>query len=390
MSLPRLGITALAGIAVVTLGVLVVTSPGAPTPTSGAVEAATASSLSTPTPTATPLPTPTPTAIPTAAPTAQLPLPSAAPTSAPTSTPTATPRPTPRPTPKPPAPTPTPATSTVRVTSIPALLTALADDAITEIVVANGTYRVSAAAAQSSNSLWIGARFASRTRPVTVRAETRGGVTFDGGGTTYFGCISFEAGAHDQTWDGFNCANGQATSTGVVTFGGAGSTAYETPGAYRITMRSITILASCTGRATTPSGNTLDHAFYLSQALGTGPHDILLEDIVVDGRGYLASAIHFDHGDSTHPSASNVTVRRLRVTGTQQAIILWRPPVQNITFDSVTITGALDVAVRFESVGASGIRFSNITSTGSGAGVGFYSSLGSSPPGVTFVNNSFR
>ena len=36
-------------------------------------------------------------------------------------------------------------------------------------------------------------------------------MTFDGGGTTYFGGISFEAGAHDQTWDGFNFANGEAT-----------------------------------------------------------------------------------------------------------------------------------------------------------------------------------
>ena len=118
-----------------------------------------------------------------------------------------------------PAPTAAPGTS-VRVTSIAALLDKLADNSITDIVVANGTYRVSAAASQASNSLWIGSRYAGRTRAVTVRAETRGGVTFDGGGTTYFGCISFEAGAHDQTWDGFRCANGQATSTGVVTFGG--------------------------------------------------------------------------------------------------------------------------------------------------------------------------
>ena len=36
-------------------------------------------------------------------------------------------------------------------------------------------------------------------------------MTFDGGGTTSYGCISFEAGAHDQTWDGFRCANGSPT-----------------------------------------------------------------------------------------------------------------------------------------------------------------------------------
>ena len=68
------------------------------------------------------------------------------------------------------------------MTSIPALLTSLDDNAVTDIVVANGTYRVSPSSSQRSNSLWIGARFADRTNPVTVRAETRGGVTFDGGG----------------------------------------------------------------------------------------------------------------------------------------------------------------------------------------------------------------
>ena len=97
------------------------------------------------------------------------------------------------------------------MSSIPALLTALADNTVTDIVVANGTYRVSPASGQASNSLWIGSRFAGRTRAVTVRAETSGGVTFDGGGTTTFGGLTFVEGAHDQTWDGFNFANGQAT-----------------------------------------------------------------------------------------------------------------------------------------------------------------------------------
>ena len=99
-----------------------------------------------------------------------------------------TPTPTPAPTPN-----PSPGTS-VRVTSIPALLTALDDNSVTDIVVANGTYRVSAAASKRSNSLWIGSRFADRTKAVTVRAETRGGVTFDGGGATYFGGLSLRGG----------------------------------------------------------------------------------------------------------------------------------------------------------------------------------------------------
>ena len=116
---------------------------------------------------------------------------------------------TPPPTTSTPTPTPSPTTGTsVRVTTIPALLNALDDNAVTDIVVANGTYRVSTASSQQSTSLWIGARYADRTNPVTVRAETRGGVTFDGGGSSYFGGISFQSGAHHQTWDGFNFVNG--------------------------------------------------------------------------------------------------------------------------------------------------------------------------------------
>ena len=63
--------------------------------------------------------------------------------------------------------------------------------------------------------------------------------------------------------------------------------------------------------------------------------------------------------------------------------------MRNITFDDVDITGALGYAVRYESVGSTGIVFKNITSTGSGL-KGFYSTQGSRPAGVTFSNNSFR
>jgi hypothetical protein len=133
-------------------------------------------------------------------------------------TPTLTSPPTPTPPPVPTAP------SSIRVTSIPALLTALADDAVTEIVVADGTYRVSPASAQRSDSLWIGAKYATRTRSVLVRAETTGGVTFEGGGADGFGGLSFQDGAHDQTWQGFTFANGVATSSGVIMFGDPGTT----------------------------------------------------------------------------------------------------------------------------------------------------------------------
>jgi hypothetical protein len=294
-------------------------------------------------------------------------------------TPTLTSAPAPT---SPPAPTSTPAPTapwSIRVTSIPALLSALANDAVTEIVVANGTYYVSGAANKQASSLWIGAKYATRTRPVLVRAETTGGVTLDGGGATYFGGISFQGGAHDQTWQGFTFAHGEATSTGVIMFGGyAGS-----PGAHHITLRDITIDRSVT------SDDARGHAVYFSYVLG-GVHDILIDGLTVDGSGGLASAIHFYNSAVSNPNAWNVTVRRLQVSGTDQAIIVWDPTLRNITVDTATITNALRVAVRYESAGASGITFANITSTGSGSGTGFYSSLGTAPAGVTFVNNSFR
>lgn len=269
----------------------------------------------------------------------------------------------------------------VRVTSIAELLDTLADDAVTDIVVANGTYHVSPSSGQASDSLWIGDRYAGRTRPVTVRAETPCGVTFDGAGATPFGCISFEQGAHDQTWDGFRCANGTPAMTGVIVFGGYAGEAAP----HHITLRNWSLLGSLT---TTSTGAT-DHGVYFSEAVG-GPHDIVLDNLAVDGSGGLDSAIHAFHSDADNKNAWNVTITRLSVWGTGQALILWDDTLHDWTISDSTITGATDYAVRYESLGATGIRFVNVTSTGSGTGRGFYSSLGDNPPGVTFVNTNLR
>jgi hypothetical protein len=271
--------------------------------------------------------------------------------------------------------------TSVRVTSIAALKTALADNNIGTITVANGTYAISTASSQQANSLWIGDQFASRTRPVLVRAETRGGVTFDGGGASYFGCISFEGSAHHQTWDGFNCANGTATDTGAIVFGGY----KDRPGApHHITLRAFTVLGSVRGRSPLPR----DHAVYFSYAPSGGVHDILIEDMYVDGAGGLSSAIHFYHSEPGIPNASNVTIRRLRVRGTDQAIILWDPTLRNIRIESSTITNARQIAIRYETTGSTGISLINNVSTGSGQS-GFYSGQGAAPAGITFSGNSF-
>jgi hypothetical protein len=265
----------------------------------------------------------------------------------------------------------------------------LADNSVGTIIVKNGTYAISRAANDSSTSLWIGPRYASRTRPVLVGAETTGGVTFTGNGGTGYDALAFEGGAHDQTWDGFRFTNMVAYNSGIIEI--AGYTTRAAP--HHITLRNITITSSSTGRATTAQGPTLDHAVYIAQAASPGAHDIVFDHLNVDGRGNLATAFHFFHGaDVGAYNAHNVTVRNLTVTGTQQAFLIWEPTVYNVTLDGATITNAKAYALRFETIGSripTGIVFQNVTSTGSGY-QGFYSTLGAHPPGVTFSNDSLH
>ncbi len=67
--------------------------------------------------------------------------------------------------------------------------------------------------------------------------------------------------------------------------------------------------------------------------------------------------------------------------------MLWDATLHDITIDTADISGALRFAIRYEQGAA--ITLANITSTGSGS-AGFYSSLGSTPAGVTFVNVDLR
>lgn len=289
-------------------------------------------------------------------------------TAVPTATPTATPT----------------GINSVNVASIVALKSALADNAVDEIVVANGTYHISSATAQASDSLYIGSAYAGRTRPVTVRAATLGGVTFDAAGASVG--MYVVNGAHGQTWDGFHFANVHPIDTGTIVIGGDPT---FVP-AYDLTFRHITLDAS-NHRQTT--GDVNAQGIYFAHALGRGPHDILLEDITVVGTDPLGlwSAIHGYHGTTSAPPADHVTIRRLTVTGTLFAIVLWYDTAvqHDWLIDTGTITGAQSYAIRFESVGAQNITLANLTSTGSGSG-GFYSSMGANPPGVTFVNDSLR
>jgi hypothetical protein len=263
------------------------------------------------------------------------------------------------------------------VTSIPALLTTLANNTVTEIVVANGTYLVDGAANKTANSLWIGSAFASRTNPVTVRAETTGGVTFTSGGY-YFGAITFVEGAHHQTWQGFVFANGKPRESGVIVFGGYP----DKTGTHHITLKDITI--KNVGDPADPRG----HAIYFSQAIG-GSHDITIDGLTIsDPLGGIKGGLHFYHSENGAVNASNVTIRHVAITGTRQfAIVVWDETTSNIVIEDTTITNAFAWAVRFELPGQLTLR--RVTSTGSALG-GFYSSLGANPPGVILVDSSFN
>ncbi len=268
---------------------------------------------------------------------------------------------------QPPAPppivVPPPFTTEAYVTSVEALLDALHDDSLDVITIADGTYRVAAAGLQKPTSLWIGSAYAGRTRPILVRAATPGGVTFDGQGADHFGWISFEGGAHDQTWEGFTPANGTATQTGVVTFGGANG-AVDQPAAHHITMRGITLPASL--RGTTGGSGATDHGVYVSQAAG-GVHDIVLEDFDVDGSPAdgLHSALHFNHESAAMPNGRLITAYNWRVKGTNQALILWKVLLADILVEHVRIADARSTAVRYEALAGSSVTLRDVISTGS-------------------------
>lgn len=332
-----------------------------------------------PVPTHTPSPRPTPDATRTPAPTS-------APTVAPdpTSTPASSPKPSPTPTPTPtPAPAATPSplpSSSVYVSSVSALLSALADDSVNEIVVENGTYTIPDSSTHQMTGLWIDKRFASRTRPVLIRAETIGGVTFSGGGATAWNALSFRDGVHDQTWQGFRFADATPTQTGVIVFGQNGSLSTAAP--YNITLRDIAIDGSIT--STNPGSG--DHSIYFSQSIG-GVHDILIDGMTVDGSGGVNTALTFYSSAPGEPNAWNVTARHVTVTRTRQPFEFWDATLRNIVVEDCTVTGARAYAVRYELGGT--VTIERVTSTGSALG-GFYSSLGTNPPGVTLLDDNLH
>ncbi len=288
------------------------------------------------------------------------------------------PRP-PRPrSPRPPRPPRAPASP-----PIPALLTALADNKVTDIVVANGTYRVARPAARPRTRCGSarGSRAGRARSPSAPRPS--GGVTFDGGGGTPSAASASMAGAHDQTWDGFTSPNGRRPARP------ASSCSAATPGMaapHHITLRNFTIPSVAPRhnvRPTTPS-TSATRSTPGARHPHRRPHRRRAE------RWGSRPAIHLDHG-----YASTAERRRPRRHGPQprvhghrrdgqQAIILWEPHVARLAFDGAPSRTPLGLAVRFESIG------SKSCSTTSRAVNARLLQLAGNPPGVAFINDSFH
>jgi hypothetical protein len=227
---------------------------------------------------------------------------------------------TPPPVEPPPVITPPPG---IKVTSIQALLNALADNNAKDIVVANGRYPVAPVHTQQATSLWIGSRFAGRTNPVVVRAETPGEVIFDGGGANT-GHITFVDGAHDQDWRGFSLDNAKPYQSGSVVFG-----AYGKPAPHHISLRKLSVLR---GIVAATANN--DHAMYFSSDAW---HDVLIEDYLCTPGAGIKSALQFYHA----PNGYNLTVRRMKVDGAQpmSAILIYEGSVRDVLIEDSQITG---------------------------------------------------
>ena len=268
------------------------------------------------------------------------------------------------------------------MTSVPALLTALADNAVTEIVVANGTYRVSGAVDRAGQLALDRrpVRGPDPPRPRPRRDDRRGDLRRRRGLPRR---LSFEDGAHHQTWQGFRFANGAAD------WRRASSCSAATPARrpHHITLRDISV----TGLI---SSDGLRHGYpiYFSMAAAPGPHDLLIENFTAIDNGALKALIHFYHDTAAGDPAGNfncqnVVIRNAHLTGTPQPVMIWARSLTNLLIEDSTITGAGETAIRYEY--GSGVVFRRVVSTGSAQG-GFYSSLGPNPPGVTFDTVSLR
>lgn len=270
----------------------------------------------------------------------------------------------------------TPVGKVVNVSNITDLRKNLADNTVDEIICEDGRYIASTGT--GTGSFWIGSSvsggtaFAERTRPIIVRARNKHKAIIENG------YLSFEDGAHDQIWDGFRHSNIEVRSNGVINFGGY--SARKAP--YNITIRNVWIDNTC--KALSPTGNQ-DHAIYPAHGINDGPHDIIVEDFLIDGEN-LNGAIH-----SWHPEVGqegfqprNLTFRRGIINKPWWGIVAGHlKPVVGYLFEDIQINGARNCAVGwYELNQVQSVHFRRVVSTNSAVVYEWSGSRAALPPGV--------
>jgi hypothetical protein len=264
--------------------------------------------------------------------------------------------------------------SSVTVSSISELLSALANTGISQITLANGVY--------STSPLIIdGAAHPNYIRTaatsVLVRAETTGGVTLDFGGSGI--AQWFRGGAAYQEWRGFKYANVLPGDNGVIEFGEGNGVPV-----HHITLRNIEFLSSIVRQT---SINSQGIYFSWANLASGGNHDILVDGFVSNAD--LWSAVHVYHDDLGHVG-HHITVKNATVgTNHTMGIVLWSHTIHDYLFEDINVVGANEYGVR-HAIGGTGLTLRRVTTTGSGVS-GFYSGVGTYPnvPGMAFDNCSF-
>lgn len=244
-----------------------------------------------------------------------------------------------------------PSGTTVAVTSIAAARTAMLDNAVGEIVFRNGSYNPGPGVRNGgTNQWWVGPEVAFRTRPLLIRAETPGGVTFRG--TTSNRWFVFTDGSHDLAFDGFVFDGLSIGQDGIVKIGGDP----DYIPSHHITWTRTTVLPSC--RGTGQAGSLYDHVYYVAHAKGDGPHDILIDGVTADLTGGLDSVFHAYHSDGG-PMAHHVTVRAVRSSGGMTPIVVDDASCHDYTVTDTEVRGFSKAAVRY--LGGAGSHDNRIT-----------------------------
>lgn len=242
----------------------------------------------------------------------------------------------------------------VSVTNITDLRKYLADNTVDRIICEDGRYISNGGT--GAGSLWIGSQtsggtpFMERTRPVIVQARNKHKAIIEGG------YLSFEDGAHHQTWDGFRHSNMSVSSNGVINFGGY----FARRSPHHITIKNLWIDETC--KAASGPNASQDHAIYPAHALGDGPNNIIVEDFRIDCVN-LNGALHSWHPEPGQDGSPprDIIFRRGIITKPWWGIVGGHiTPVTGYLFEDIRIEDARRSAIAWDLVNPNDMTFRRV------------------------------